>query len=422
MAWSDRIRESITLVSPKGTSFEAKWIGNTRTADKLVGLRVYPKFIGTIVQDLGWSGDRWPLSVYFDGDDNDIMAEDFARTLKETGNWTITHPTKGVLTLSLLSFTENIQPITDGGYTKFDLEFIEPADESLLSSPVELSSAISNQKDLLNQNASSQFANNIKTGKTSEVLANKNTIEKIVSSCDKNLNVMTAKSATITNQIVSIKRGITQTLQSTVLDTVALAGQIKNIIQLPMMAVTDIRARIDSYTNLVTDLLGITPSGNTTEDFNVVNANELALVSVLAALGESVGSGTIFKTKAQALQTIDDLNALLFLITNSLDEIQTDFSDQYLNNQYFSQTESFTDACKLIAQSTEYLLSASLNLKVEKRITLEKAENPLAVSIREYGSTSETAESDFDLFIDSNNLDDTEILLLPAGREVVVYV
>ena len=64
---------------------------------------------------------------------------------------------------------------------------------------------------------------------------------------------------------------------------------------------------------------------------------------------------------------------------------------------------------------------ALYNLKAEKRFTLKKARSPLEIAVTEYG---ELGENDFyyNLFLDSNELTGHEIRLLPAGKEVVVYV
>ena len=60
------------------------------------------------------------------------------------------------------------------------------------------------------------------------------------------------------------------------------------------------------------------------------------------------------------------------------------------------------------------------NLLIEKVILISVPTSPLILSIQEYGEND--IDANFDLFIASNVLKNTEILLLPAGRTVVVYV
>lgn len=68
-----------------------------------------------------------------------------------------------------------------------------------------------------------------------------------------------------------------------------------------------------------------------------------------------------------------------------------------------------------------YLLRSVFDLSVEKRFKLEKRRAPIEITISEYGSLGDD-DSNFQLFIDSNGLKGNDILILPEGREVVVYL
>ncbi len=56
-----------------------------------------------------------------------------------------------------------------------------------------------------------------------------------------------------------------------------------------------------------------------------------------------------------------------------------------------------------------------------KRFTLSRPRAPIEITISEYGELG-PEDSYLDLFIASNHLRSDEVILLPAGREVVVYV
>ena len=72
MSWQERVQGSIELTSPDGAVFSAKWEGNTRSIQKKLGIFTYPKFDGTVAQDLGLEGTSYPLRLSFDGPDNDL--------------------------------------------------------------------------------------------------------------------------------------------------------------------------------------------------------------------------------------------------------------------------------------------------------------------------------------------------------------
>ena len=75
------------------------------------------------------------------------------------------------------------------------------------------------------------------------------------------------------------------------------------------------------------------------------------------------------------------------------------------------------------AHPTSYLLLVSFDLKTEKRFLLKENTPPIIVCINEYGFLSDgVTDSQFDFFIETNNLKGDQILYLPVGFEVVVYV
>jgi hypothetical protein len=57
---------------------------------------------------------------------------------------------------------------------------------------------------------------------------------------------------------------------------------------------------------------------------------------------------------------------------------------------------------------------------VEKRFKLSLPRAPIEIVITEYGSLGEN-DAYLDEFISANDLSSYEILMLPAGREVVTY-
>ncbi|MCH7641634.1 hypothetical protein IID22_05565, partial [Patescibacteria group bacterium] len=66
MTVENRLNESIKFISPDGSEFEAKWIGDSRSLTKKVGLFNFPKVKGTKGQDLDVTSDTYTLTIYFD--------------------------------------------------------------------------------------------------------------------------------------------------------------------------------------------------------------------------------------------------------------------------------------------------------------------------------------------------------------------
>ena len=104
-----------------------------------------------------------------------------------------------------------------------------------------------------------------------------------------------------------------------------------------------------------------------------------------------------------------------------LDATQSLFEGQPIDRQYFSQSQSYSDSGKLNALTVAYLLRSLFDLKTEKRFVLDRERNPVMVTIEEYGELGE-GDINLDLFLESNAIEDNENLIMPKGRELVVYV
>ena len=74
MAWNDRIREA-AYTSPGGDRITFAYENVRKTVDKKTTGFEFPDANGTFVQDLGHTGRRYPLRVFFWGDDYDQDAD-----------------------------------------------------------------------------------------------------------------------------------------------------------------------------------------------------------------------------------------------------------------------------------------------------------------------------------------------------------
>jgi len=420
VTWLDRLRQTITLTSPEGNIFEAKWKGNSRSMDKKLGLFEFPKVKGTKVQDLDIGSARYPLTIFFDGENHDQESDRFFKACSERGVWNVIHPVKGSLDLQLISVKENIEPVESGNVTQFDMEWIEPLKDSEVPSLFQQRSTIDSQIDELNSTSSDQIDSNVLQETAAQTSSFEATVDAVVKAVEKFLAPVYELQAEINSQVLSIKRGINSLLSAPVLDIVSIAGQIQALVQLPALAIADVNSRIEAYQGFISAALDFSPDTAETKDRNIVAVQELALTSALASISFVSSTGEL-DSRLQAIELIN-LNTELFKdITDTLDATQDLFKDEIIDDQYFSQSESYSDTLLLISQTIAYLLRSAFDLSIEKRFVLEKMRAPIEITISEYGDLGED-DINFDLFITSNGLKGNDILILPEGREVLVYV
>ena len=419
--WQQRTRESIKFTTPDGNIFEAQWRSNTTPQEKNLGIYNYPKVKGSVVQDLGLKSERIPMIVYFDGPNNDIESQKFKIALRQIGAWTVIHPVLGEKILQPISFSPDINPIGSGNITVITTEWIEPISDAVVTSIQELEARIREQQEALNERSANQYDETVSQDEAGETLAITEETGNVLTAWDESMESLAQLRSDVYNQVIAVKRGIQSAVLDPIIDVISLAGQFQQLIELPGLVIQDFEARINSYINMAERIISNIESDRTDSvQKNKIATNEVVLSSIISTIG-TLAITSEYQTRPQAVQATEDILNIFFDITNALDNAQKNYSDNTIDNQYFSQSQTFSDAALLIGYIIAYIQRITLDLRIEKRFILEKDRAPIEITITEYGDLGEN-DNDLDLFISSNNLKGNDILLVPAGREVVVYV
>ncbi|MGW8256642.1 MAG: hypothetical protein ACWGMZ_04060 [Thermoguttaceae bacterium] len=416
--WLQRLRPLLKLKSPSGETFEAKWIGDTRTKQGKVALFNFPGIRGTVAYDQLPESDSYPLTFHFDGPDNDKTSARFWAACNQRGKWNVVHPVEGFLVLQFLSVTDAIQPVTSGNVRVFTVDAIEPIDPQTLTTTTELRSEIAAQLDVYNERTVAQFAT-VDTSTFTALDAINGTVGKITTKINTRLSKLVAQNNEIARIFDATQRGIQDTLDAVIFKPIQLAGQMQQLMQAPALAVTDVGARLAAYKNLMLEILGIEVVENM-DGYNVALVKELALTSLLGAMGTVAGDASTLKNRTEALEFSIVLADALKTVTNNLDEDQSKFETRPIEQQYFSQSECYTESLKIITLGIQNFLIAAFDLAIEKRYTLDNYKTPAHIAFENYGA--QDLDSNTDFVIETNKLVGNDIIILPPGREVVVYV
>jgi prophage DNA circulation protein len=156
--WRTRLRPTINFFSPDGDQFAAKWSGDTRECEKMIGEFAFPTRDGSIVQDLGTRGVRYPLTFWFDGPDHDIFASSFFEAFKQRGPWMIEHPVHGFMELQPIRISTADKPTESGNVTEIVSEWIEPLNEETLETARQAWGVIDQLSNDLNAASAQAFA------------------------------------------------------------------------------------------------------------------------------------------------------------------------------------------------------------------------------------------------------------------------
>lgn len=199
-----------------------------------------------------------------------------------------------------------------------------------------------------------------------------------------------------------------------------LAGYLQSAIRQPALVPADLDDRVNAFSGLADDCLALI-SGVEVTGYGrwIAKTVQLALAAILTSLSRIITT-SIPNSRAHAIALAVRMLEEFWDMVDALDTVAERFNDQAWDERYFSQTTSYTTAAQLVAECVKYLLKSAYDLRVEKRFTLGQPTAPVTLAIREYADRE--IEAAMDLLIKANELTGDEILLLPSGREVVVYI
>lgn len=430
MTYEQRLRPAVTLTAPEGGDpFVAKWRGSPRSLEKKLGMFEYPGIVGTVVQDLGCRSWLWPMTIYFDGPDNDKEANRFGLALTQTGQWSVIHPVYGFRGLQLISATERNMPVDEGGYTAFQLEWIEPIDPATLKTAAELSDQIGFQADIVNGSAADQFLDNIRNASATDTWSIQAAVDKITGPIDQVLGPIAAASDAVFETQNQIQRGLQDVLNAAVLQPLSLVGQIQQLVQNPLRAMTDISARLNAYGNLAAELFGMTPTGTSNFMRNQGAVQELTFTSIMvsnAKIANTRPSTTAvpnvggLRSRKAVNSTAEQVLDAHVALNDALEETQVQFEGEPITNQWVTQRKTHYQTARIAGLGAAYLISSAFDLNAERRQVLDRPRVPVELAMELYKGPGENDEN-IDLFIESNGLHGNDIIWLPAGREVVFY-
>lgn len=414
MAWNDRIRDA-AYTSPGGTRLTFTYENVRKTVDKKTTGFEFPDADGTYVQDLGHSGRRYPLRVFFWGDDYDQDAEAFEAALLERGTGKLEHPIYG--TVDVVPFgtiTRRDDLKTSANQAVIELTFWETIGLIYPSAQTDPASAVLASVDEYNAAVSEEFQEVTDLDSAVEQATFKNSYQALLDSASSGLQAVADVQDDVRQQFDAIVDSVNQGIDVLVSQPLTLAFQTTQLIQSPARALANIEARLDAYGNLANSIISgdgavVEPSSDSRSS-NEFHTNDLYASTYVTGSVVSVVNNQ-FSTKTEALQAAEAVLTQLDDITNwrdqnfqSLEEVDTGGAYQKLQ--------------EAVAITAGFLVEISFSLKQERRIVLDRDRTIIDLAAELYGSV----DDQLDFLIISNDLSGSEILELPKGREIVFYV
>lgn len=412
MPWTDRIREA-AYTSPSGTRTVLTYENVSRSVEKRTSAFDFPDASGTYIQDLGHSGRKYPMRLFFWGDDYDLAAKDFEASLLESGPGTLEHPSYGrVVCVPFGAITRRDDLKTAANQAVIEVTLWETIAEIYPLAQDDPASQVATSIKDFNVAAAGEFEQVLDIDSAVEQATFKSRYNAVKASVTSGLARVAAATATVREKFNTINESINASIDLLVAQPLALGFQTLELTQTPARATAAIQDRLDAYQNLAGIIIagGVATPGFNSSPSNTFRTSDLYAAAYLTGSVASVLNNE-FSTKTQALESAD---AIL-----SQFEEWVAWRDANLESLGEIDTGAMYQALqKTVALTTGFLVDISFNLKQERALILPNPRSIVDLVAELYGSVDEH----LDFFINSNALTGSEILELPAGRRVVFYV
>ena len=413
MAWTDRLKEAV-YISPSGVALRFDFEDVSRNFDKRTTAFETSGKDGTYIQDSGRGGRRFPMKIFLSGANYDLEANAFEEALGERGRGKLQHPLDGTFDVVPFGTISRLDAlVTAGNQAIITVVFWETTD-LFPTTQGDAGAALVASLDSFNQSMAAELAEDLDLGSAVEETTFIDEYEAILARVEDAMRPIAETQEDVRVKFEAVSSSISRGIDVLIDEPLALARQTLLLVQLPGQAATSITARLDGYNNLFQDLLervGIQEkSDSDSRSSNRFHTADMYASGFVTGSVVSVLSHT-FQTKPEALGAAE-------VILDQFAELVAWRDDNYASLEEVDTGESYQALQETVALTAGFLVDLSFSLKQERRITLTRGRSIIDLVAELYGEV----DSQLDFFINSNNLTGSEILQVPAGREVVFYV
>lgn len=401
MAWQDRLREA-AYTSPSGVRRTFIYEDVSRQQDKKGAAFEFPDADGTLIQEAGSSGRRYPLRCIFSGADHDVNAEVFENALFETGIGILEHPMYGrVDVVPFGTITRRDALKTTANQSIVEVTFFATIGAVYPLSQTDFLSTVLEGIAEFTEAISEIYGSVISAVSALEQIVLKNTFGALL----ENMRTGLLPIAGVDLEFKAIVDSISRGLDALIFTPETLAAQTAIAVQTPAKSSSDITSKLNAYRNLIAEVTSpatVTNNEFYTRDLYVSNYTAGVVLSTV---------NTNFSTRNEALAAAE----FIFTVFDSA-AIWRDDNTTVL--EIIDTGEAYQKLQDAVAITAGFLVDISFTLKQERRIILDRSRTIVDLSAELYGNV----DVSLDLLISSNDLNGSEILELPKGKEIVYYI
>lgn len=405
MSWINKIENvKFSIKTGDGKEFFPLWKPGEKSIEYNTSSFDFIDVEKSLVERKKPKSGKYPLTFWFQGDDNIEQAQEFEDSAKDNRYWTVTHPFYGSIKGQPLSISRN-----DSNYniTEITVDFWETIvfdypksnlsiqDNTLVKKEEVFESCAEaySVKEVFESKDISKLKKKIaKIGKALEVIQNDNTFADLQNKVNKALK---ASDSLITDSLNAI---------STAQDILNLPGEI----------VSSVKDRIGAYKSVFNSIIGVLESV----------PDKLFLQSMGASVISSMcneGVNFDFENDYTTVTEVEFVSSTILEIYNTYLELvdNSSTSNYDIENGYQPDAVVQSELHDLVMFTIANLFDLAFDAQQERVVYLPKDSNLVLLTHKYMGLAN---DENMQRFRDINNIKLKELFLIKKGRKIKYYV
>jgi hypothetical protein len=401
MIWQDRLENiQFTIVTGDGEVFTPLWKNSQTEQEYKTAIFDFINVPGSFIERREAKSRKYPLTFWFEGEDNITDSERFQVSAADPRAWTVTHPFYGEIFGQPLSMSRND---TDYNITEINVDFWETIREDFPQTNVSIVDQVSGIKDDVLEESAITYATSSSL-ESQDIVKNSDSLNLMVSILEPLQDSET--NSEFQNEI-SNARSANRNLLSNASNAIQ---SIQRVIDLPSTYNRPVRTKLRAYFDVYN---GLNRVFNTVSDklfFETIGATVLSSYAVSSVNPRD----SDYEVRSEVQEVVTELIDLYNDYLNILDNNQVSIFD--VNNTYTPDGDVQFRLQEIITFTVDQLFIFAFEARQERVHFTEKEQNLFVLAHR--FDTLDQLDENIERFRQLNNIKLNRLFVIPKDTEI----
>lgn len=406
MSWIDDIKNKLIITTGDGKSYSPLWKNASKGIDYNTAEFNFPDLPGSLVKKSEPMGRKFPLELYFSGEDHLTMASAFEKSANDKRPWTIEHPFYGSIIVQVMSLNFDNSELNVSKITGTVIETIVEDNPKTTSDPIDLIKVnkVSLDEKLELALTATPSPTDVNTMSLNNSRAFKLSVPIITvpEEFEEYVNFFNQANSAIISATASPLLAMRTTIAA-ITYPAKFTATVKSRIDVLTSTFNELRSNIEGITSV--------PSKQVYQNLAGTAVSSLCLAAATPLLGD-------YTNRNSVLRVVDELMSIYNQYMEDLDLLQTDNGGN--TTSYIPDAAGLISLNSLFNNTISSLFGIALNSKSERTVITEKDTNIILLTHRFYGL--DPSDNNIDEMIENNNLGLNQLLQIKKGTKIVYYI